>query len=100
MGVARSPAPRPTQVGVGPRWTPFGSQGAMEGMAGSMAWAWTQGRMGEGRGERGPGVVLASFLPPSRVQQHSVLGAHRTEAKGLGDPGWGTSGPPRILGGR
>lgn len=69
MGVARSPAPRPTQVGVGPRWTPFGSQGAMEGMAGSMAWAWTQGRMGEGRGERGargsPGLLPSSLPGPT-----------------------------------
>lgn len=41
------PAQRPTWVGVGPRWKPFGSQGAMvEGMAESMRWGWVQGGMG------------------------------------------------------
>ena len=94
------PAPRPTQVGVGPRWKPFGSRGAVEGMAESMM-GWMQGRMGEGSRAWEPGVVLASFLPSLRASK-SILFLGPTVLR----PGdWeilnaGASRPPRILGGR
>lgn len=47
----------PTQVGVGPRWKPFGSQEAVvKGMGESKRLGWVQGRMGDsGMGTAGCG---------------------------------------------
>lgn len=71
------PALRPTQVGVGPWWKPFGSQEAgVKGMGESKRLGWVQGRMGDsGVGTAGYGSYGSFGLPPGPKSILKFLGS-------------------------